>query len=202
MLALHKSLGARASVFFPPAAAPKAEERAALDESCRFFNQMGKMALEDYGVRMGLHNHTGGLFETQDQVDFFLDHTDPRHVFCAWDTAHLFLGGCNVVETFRKSLDRIIYMDFKDATSRKAEADYLAPNGVRHAADSKSGQFYNSVLELGRGEIDFPALMRMLKSVNYQGWINHDLDTIRVSCPDSWRVSMQYIKTVLDPIYE
>ncbi|HEV3120276.1 MAG TPA: hypothetical protein VGY53_00165, partial [Isosphaeraceae bacterium] len=60
MLALHKSLGARASVFFPPAAAPKAEERAALDESCRFFNQMGKMALEEYGVRMGLHNHTGG----------------------------------------------------------------------------------------------------------------------------------------------
>jgi len=202
VLALHRRLGARSAVFFPPGSAAKAEERGALDESCRFFNLMGKMAVEEYGVRMGLHNHTGGLFENQDQVDFFLDHTDPRHVYCAWDTAHLFLGGCNVLETFRKSLDRIVYTDFKDATGSPAQTDYVAPNGVRHAAQSKQGRFYNSVLELGRGEIDFPALMRMLKSVQYQGWINHDLDAIRVSCAESWRVSMQYIKSVLDPIYE
>jgi sugar phosphate isomerase/epimerase len=201
-LALHKRLGATAAVFFPPRPAPKAEEIAALAESCKFFDRMGKMAIEEFGVRMGLHNHTDSLIERPDQVNYFLEHTDPHFVFCAWDTAHLFLGGCDVVETFRRSLDRIVYTDFKDATRSPANTDYVAPNGARYAADSHLGRFYNSVFELGRGEIDFPALMRMLKSVDYSGWINHDLDTIRESCPASWQIAMRYIVDKLDPIYE
>ena len=43
--------------------------------------------------------------------------------------------------------------------------------------------------------------MRMLAERKYRGWINHDLDTIRVSTVDSWQVAMSYITTVLDPIY-
>ena len=58
------------------------------------------------------------------------------------------------------------------------------------------------MLELGRGQIDFPALMRMLAERKYRGWINHDLDTIRISPLESWRVSMNYITEVLDPIYQ
>ena len=58
------------------------------------------------------------------------------------------------------------------------------------------------MLELGRGQIDFPALMKMLAEQKYRGWINHDLDTIRVSAPESWRISMDYITSTLDPIYQ
>ena len=85
--------------------------------------------------------------------------------------------------------------------SRSTE-DYLSPNGERFAGDSHPGQFFNSMLELGRGQIDFVALMRMLADRKYRGWINHDLDTIRVSIAESWRVSMNYITTKLDPIYQ
>ena len=45
------------------------------------------------------------------------------------------------------------------------------------------------------------ALMTMLRDQNYRGWINHDLDTIRVSSADSWRVSMEYVTKILDPIH-
>ncbi len=58
------------------------------------------------------------------------------------------------------------------------------------------------MLELGRGEIDFVSLMQMLAAQKYRGWVNHDLDTIRVSIPESWRVSMNYVHDTLDPIYE
>ena len=75
-------------------------------------------------------------------------------------------------------------------------------NGQRFAGDSHEGRFFNAILELGRGQIDFAALMRMLAARKYRGWINHDLDTIRVSTAESWRVSMSYVETVLDPIYQ
>lgn len=201
-LAAHQKYGASAMVFFPPGLAEGAEEARALDDSFAFLKELGKMAVEEYGVRMGLHNHTNSLIENQRQVDRFLEGTDPRYVFCAWDSAHLLLGGCDVDATYRKSIDRIVYTDFKDATLMPVSDDYVAPNGQRYAGDSPSGTFYNSMLELGRGQIDFPALMQMLADVKYQGWINHDLDTIRVSPLESWRVSMDYITRTLDPIYQ
>lgn len=201
-LATHKRFGATAMVFFPPSPVPSAQEADALNRSFRFLNELGKMALEDYGVRMGLHNHTDSLIENQAQVDRFLEGTDPRYVFCAWDTAHLHLGGCDVLATFKKSIDRIVYTDFKDATRTPTAEDYLSPNGERFAGDSHQGRFFNSMFELGRGQIDFAALMRMLAARKYRGWINHDLDTIRVSTAESWQTSMDYITTVLDPIYQ
>ena len=200
-LAFHKQFGATAGVFFPPSPVKPAEEAEAFREMFRFVDEVGKMAVEEYGVRLGLHNHTDTLVENQAQVDRFLEGTNPDFVFCAWDTAHLHVGGCDVQATFRKSLDRIVYTDFKDATRQPVADDYVSPNGERFAGDSHSGKFFNSMLELGRGEIDFVALMKMLAERKYTGWINHDLDTIRVSTADSWRVSMDYVKEKLDPIW-
>ncbi len=201
-LAVHRKFGATAMVFFPPSPVAEAEEAEAMRATCHFVNELGKMAVEEYGVRMGLHNHTDTLVENQRQVDAFLAGTDPRHVFCAWDSAHLLVGGCDVQATYKKSIDRLVYTDFKDATLQPSEEDYLAPNGTRYAGDTPQGRFYNAMLELGRGEIDFASLMQMLAAQKYRGWINHDLDTIRVSIPESSRVSMSYIHDTLDPIYE
>jgi len=201
-LAAHKRFGATAMVFFPPPVVPVSEEAESLRNSFQFMNELGRLAIEEYGVRMGLHNHTDSGIENQRQVDRFLAGTDPRHVFCAWDTAHLLLGGCDVLATFQKSADRIVYTDFKDATLKPSSEDYLSPNGQRFAGDSHQGRFFNSIFELGRGQIDFAALLRLLAAQKYRGWINHDLDTIRVSTAESWRVAMNYIETTLDPIYQ
>jgi len=201
-LAAHKRFDAAALVFFPPSPPAPAAEADIWRESLRFMNELGRLAYEEYGVRIGLHNHTDTMIENQAQVDRFLEGTDPRFVFCAWDTAHLHLGGCDVLATFKKSIDRIIYTDFKDATRTPVSDDYLSPNGERFVGSSREGKFFNSIQELGRGEIDFVAVMQMLAARKYRGWINNDLDTIRVSTADSWRASMGYINTRLDPVYQ
>ena len=105
-------------------------------------------------------------------------------------------------KTYQKSIDRLVYTDFKDATLRPTTEDYLAPNGQRYAGDSDAGKFYNSIMELGRGQIDFVPLMRLLKEQKYRGWINQDIDTIRVSIAESNRIAMNYIAEKLDPIYQ
>ncbi len=138
-LAVHRQFGATAMVFFPPAPVGESEEAEAMRKTCRFVGELGKMAVEEYGVRMGLHNHTGSLVENQRQVDMFLDEADPRYVFCAWDSAHLLVGGCDVQATYKKSIERLVYTDFKDATLEPSEEDYLAPNGTRYAGDTPQG---------------------------------------------------------------
>jgi sugar phosphate isomerase/epimerase len=198
----HKRCGAGAMVVFPPSPVPAAQEAEALRDMFRFMGELGKMALDEYGIRMGLHNHTDSLIENPQQVTRFLEGTDPRYVFCAWDSAHLLLGGCDVQAVYRGSIDRIVYTDFKDATLSPVTDDYRSPNGERFAGDSKQGKFFNSMLELGRGQIDFVSLMKMLAAQQYRGWINHDLDTIRISTAESWRVAMNYVREKLDPVYQ
>jgi sugar phosphate isomerase/epimerase len=107
-----------------------------------------------------------------------------------------------VQKTYEKSIDRLVYTDFKDATLNPTTEDYVAPNGQRYGGDTDSGRFYNAILELGRGQIDFVPLMKLLKQRNYQGWVNQDIDTIRVSIAESNRIAMNYITETLDPIYQ
>jgi inosose dehydratase len=201
-LAAHKRYGADAMVFFPGSPVPEADEAEVTDKVFAFWGELGKMAVEEYGVRMGLHNHTGSSVENPRQIDRFLEGTDPRYVFCAWDSAHLLLGGCDVPKTYEKSIDRLVYTDFKDATLKPTADDFVAPNGERYAGDSDSGRFYNAILELGRGQIDFVPLMKLLRDHKYKGWVNQDIDTIRVSIAESNRISMNYITETLDPIYQ
>lgn len=129
-LAAYKKYGATAMVFFPPSPVPATEEAEAFNAMFRFVDELGKMAVEEYGVRMGLHNHTDTIVENQRQVDRFLEGTDPRYVFAAWDSAHLLVGGCDVQATYKKSIERLVYTDFKDATLQPTAEDYLAPNGT------------------------------------------------------------------------
>lgn len=203
VLEVHRRFGATAATFFPSAAVmPGENEKEVYDATFAFYRRMGKMALEEYGVRMGIHNLPGSLVSTQAQVDRYLENTDPRYVFCAWDTAQLLQEGCDVVGTFRRSIDRVIFVDFEDATRKPTTADFVAPNGQRFAGDSPRGRFYNSSLDLGRGDVDYPGIMRILKEAKYRGWIIPDLHAVRESALTSWKIAMDYIEGTLDPIYE
>ena len=44
--------------------------------------------------------------------------------------------GCDVLATYKKSIERIVYTDFKDATRNPVTTDYVSPNGQRSAGDS------------------------------------------------------------------
>ena len=149
-------------VFFPPSVVPPSEEAESLRNSFQFMNELGRMAVEEYGVRMGLHNHTDSGIENQQQVDRFLEGTDPRHVFCGGIRPICCWAAATCWRRFKKSADRIVYTDFKDATLKPSSDDYLSPNGQRFAGDSHQGRFFNSIFELGRGQIDFAALLRLL----------------------------------------
>ena len=203
VMEVHHYFGATSATFFPSSdVMPGESEREVYKDTFHFYRTMGKLALEEYGVRMGIHNLPGSLVSTQVQVDRFLQNTDPQYVFCAWDTAHLLLDGCKVLDVFKNSIDRTVYLDFEDATQSPSAKDFIAPNGRRFQGSSERGKFLNSSMDLGQGDVPYPEIMAILKKANYRGWIVPDLHSVRISATESWRIAMTYIRNHLDPVYQ
>lgn len=197
-----QTFGANRLVVFPPARMKAgADVKAGYAAMCQCYNRLGEVAGE-MGFQAGLHNHLDEMVEKPDEVDRCMAMTDPKLFHFAPDTAHLHLGGSNVVEMFQKYKQRLVFMDYKDAKWTTPAADFVAGSGKVYPKDSKEAKFFSSIYDLGDGEIDFPACHRILKSIGYKGWICVDLDTARQGPMHSYRHCGEYIVRNLEPIYK
>ena len=115
-----------------------------------------------------------------------MEMTDPQYFNLGPDTAQVWMGGGDSAAMFEKYKHGIVYMHYKDI----------------RAYNRSLKNYMDNVIELGRGVIDFPALHRILKSVNYKGWITIDLDNARISPLESAKVNREYIDKILNPIYK
>jgi sugar phosphate isomerase/epimerase len=105
------------------------------------------------------------------------------------------------VKMFDKYRSRLVFMDYKDARWTTPAADLVLPNGIVEKKDSSEAKFFESVYDLGDGDIDFPACHRILKEMRYQGWICVDLDRTRNGPMASYQHCGHYIVNRLEPIY-
>ena len=148
-----------------------------------FLNELGRIAKEA-GIEIGLHPHLNTIVEKPAEIDMIMELTDPNYVGMAPDTGHIQLGGGNPAEIIRKYSNRICYFHLKDVAG-VFERPSFAPN----------------IRELGNGEIDFPAVMNVLKEIGYTGWINVEQDFTLITPSESATESMTYINKTLKPIY-
>jgi len=180
-----KEFGANHLVVFSPnrrfATAPNA-----FAEMCASFNAIGAAANE-LGFRAGLHNHMGQIVQNPDEVDRCMAMTDPKLFHFSPDTAHLHLAGCDVVKTLEKHKSRLVMADYKDA-KRPQNA---APDSFDR----------NSIFDLGGGEIDFPGAHRVLKSINFKGWLIVDNDIARQGPRASYEACGHYVVNTLESVY-
>jgi len=185
-----KIFGADHLVVFPPSrTAAGANTEAGFKTMCETFNHIGEVA-GTFGFRAGLHNHLDQMVEKPEEIHRCLAMTDPKLFDFSPDTAHLHLGGSNVVEMFERYKHRITFMDYKDAK-------WTTPPDP----SVKNAKFFASIYDLGDGEIDFPACHRILKEVKYKGWNCVDLDVARNGPLDSFQRCGRYIVEKLEPIY-
>jgi inosose dehydratase len=194
--------GAKHLVVFSPSRRPPGENvDTAFHAMCDCFNRIGELAGE-MGFRAGLHNHLDQMVERPEEVHRALALTDPKLFHFSPDTAHLHLGGGNVVDILERHKRRLMLLDYKDARWTTPAADVVLDNGAVHKRDSKSARFFSSIYDLGDGEIDFPACHRLLREISYRGWICVDLDTARRGPRASYERSARYVVDRLEPIYE
>jgi inosose dehydratase len=165
---------------------------------CQTFNRIGELAREK-GFRAGLHNHLGQMCEKPEEIDRCMQMTDPNLFGFSPDTAHLHLGGSNVVEMFQKYKSRLVMMDYKDARWTIPPPGFTDSNG--EVVDPELAKFQSSIYDLGDGEIDFRGCHHVLKEIGYQGWNCVDLDTARKGPRTSYERCGDYVVNTLEPIY-
>ena len=116
------------------------------------------------GLRTVFHHHCAGYVETPAEIEKLLDLTDPSLIGLCFDSGHYRLGGGDPLQGLRKHADRLWHFHFKDYHP-----------GVAQSAVKEGWDYFGSVrhgifCELGKGEIDFPALVNELNRMGYRGW--------------------------------
>jgi inosose dehydratase len=124
----------------------------------QIFTEIGKR-VSDYGIRLGFHNHMNSIGQPPEAIDAILDASDPNYLHLELDVAHYLQGGGDPAAAIRKYGRRILFMHFKDVKN----------------APSASGYEWE---ELGKGRVDFPAVIAALDAIHFRGWGIVELDRV------------------------
>jgi len=124
------------------------------------------------GLRTVFHPHGACFVETPWEVDELMQRTDPALVGLCLDTGHLMLGGGDPLEIYKRHAARVWHVHFKDFEPR-----------VFQRARGGSWNYFEAMrhgifCELGRGAVDFAAMLRELREHGYDDWIVVEQDVL------------------------
>lgn len=154
---------------------------------------VAKMGAEEYGLTVGIHAHAAGFIDFEPELERLLDEVDDSILKICFDTGHHSYAGFDPVAFMRRHIGRISYMHFKD----------IDP-AVKAVAIAKSTGFYDACgqgifCNLGRGDVDFPAVRQILLDAGFSGWctVEQDCDpTLDVSPIDDARKNRDYLASI------
>jgi inosose dehydratase len=151
-------------------------------------DEIGRLC-KQHELGLGFHPHWDTMIETEEQLDSLMKLTDPDLVFLAPDTAHLVLGHADPTSIFRKYIDRIGYVHFKDIKHAEGFPEFL-PGEF---------EFMKEFVELGEGALaeEFPKMLETLKSADYDGFVVVEQDYTELAPKESAAVNFKYMSEVL-----
>ncbi len=135
-------------------------------------NAVARAVKDETGLHTVFHPHIATFVETPDEIDAFVNGTDPDLVGIAFDTAHIAFGGGDPIAALRKYGDRVRHVHFKGyseqaaAKCRNEKIDGVAAVG--------EGVF----CELAESDIDFVSVLAVLREIDYEGWIVVEQDVL------------------------
>ena len=142
------------------------------DEAARGVERIAAAVRDETGLRTVFHHHCAGYVETPDEIDALMQRTDPTLVGLCLDSGHATYGGGSAIELLSRHRARIWHVHFKDCEPHVA--DFARRERLDYQDALRRGLF----CELGRGSVDFPALLRDLHETNYDGWIVVEQDVL------------------------
>lgn len=159
-------------------------------------NKIAREVFEQTGLLTVLHHHCAGYVETPDEIATFLELTDPRYMGLVFDVGHYYHGtgseDCDVTAALDRFAGRVWYVHLKDLDPtvakrcREEEWDYFTA--------MRNGLYP----ELGKGCVDFPAMLRWLAAHDYKGYMLVEQDILPgMGTPkESALRSRKYLRTV------
>ena len=154
--------------------------------------QLGRRILEEEGMRFGVHAHLGSQLQAQNEVDYILANTDPKHVGFVLDTGHITMAGMDPLALARRLGHRVVEFHLKDTKPEDRGGTKHVPG--REVDQMKDPYFF----PLGNGGVDFVALKAHLDSIQWKGALVVELDTSPWRAPkESARITANYIQKTL-----
>lgn len=172
-LELFRALGAACIVYGETAGtiqnrrdAPLATRRKlAEDEIKPYGRRLTRFAehCAEAGVPLAFHHHMATAIETERDLDLLMRHTGEA-VGLLFDAGHMHFAGGDGLRVIARHGRRIVHVHAKDVRQP-----------VLDALDRDRVSFLDAVLEgvftvPGDGSLDFPAIVRRLADVGYEGW--------------------------------
>ena len=127
--------------------------------------RVADLAGERFGLPIAFHPHTETHVETENQLEAFLEDTDPERVSLCFDTGHHAFCGGDPVEFMRRQHERVSYMHFKDLDRQVLER--VRRENIPLQAATEIGVF----CEIGLGVIDYAELGKVLHETGFDGWV-------------------------------
>jgi len=138
-------------------------------------HRVADMVRTQFGLTLVYHPHAETHVEYEEQIEKFLDQTDPSQVSLCLDTGHHAYRGGDPVSFMRCHHDRIGYLHLKSVD--KDIQQRVEVENLPFARAVELGMF----CEPSKGIVDFRAFRDVLEVVNYQGWATVEQDMYPVS---------------------
>ncbi len=154
-------------------------------------NRMGATALKR-DVKVALHPESFSMFRNSRDVDLFMMLCDPTYVFLCPDTAQFTVAGSDPISIVQRHRERVVITHWKDAVG-PAPPDVPIDDSIY----ARQVQWFARV---GQGVVNWPAWMRLLRDMRYQGWALFELD----ATPDpigELKGIREYVESALSHIY-
>lgn len=138
-------------------------------------NLVADAVYQETGLRTVFHHHCAGYVETRAEIATLLELTDPERLGLVFDTGHYVFGSggeADAAEGLERFGERVWYIHLKDCQpqvanrARAEQWDYFT--ALRH------GVF----CELGKGSVDFAAVLKSLGARDYHGYVLVEQDVL------------------------
>ncbi|HBY94851.1 MAG TPA: hypothetical protein DEP84_12990 [Chloroflexi bacterium] len=141
-------------------------------------HKVADIAQDKFGLRVVFHPHTDTHVEYENQIEAFLEQTDPDRVSLCLDTGHHAYRGGDPVSFMRRHHARIPYLHLKSVdpdVQRKVTTE-----GIPFATAVGMNMFSEPSI----GVVDFLAFRDVLREVDFDGWAIVEQDMYPVSSFD------------------
>jgi inosose dehydratase len=162
------------------------------DAAARGVERLAQVVRDETGLRTVFHHHCATFVETPQEIDALMQRTDDSRLGLCLDSGHITYAGGSPADLLHRYGARTWHVHFKDcapavaARARSANWDYQTA--------IRGGVF----CELGKGAVDFPALLAALRQRGYDGWIVVEQDVLpSMGSPmESARRNREYLKVL------